>query len=299
MTIEHLKYYVELCREKNFTEAAFACSLSQSALSKQIQRLEKELGVQLLNRNTRRFNLTEEGRIFYDYALETLNNYKTMLEKIHAKKKICIGSMAVMAPYHFTGVLAAFQTEYPETELILDEQRADHILAHMEEYDFTILRSLLITDKKKYHSILLYDDFLCAVVYQSHPLAERTSIRLEELKNEKFIFPQKGSGGYEAFFESCVRAGFTPDIQYEFPQANTIMSFVKEKMGITINFTQVYRESGITGLCMIPLENPPHYPISLYYPRKKILQEEKRAFICFIKEWKKANDNREIKMRDS
>ncbi len=289
MNIDQLKYFIELCREKNFTEASFACSLSQSALSKQIQKLEKELDAPLLNHSTRRFELTEAGRIFYEYAVKTLDDYEKMLEMIHLKKEICIGSMSVLSPYHFAGVLAAFQTEYPEIDLTLDEQSADHILAHMEEYDFTILRSLLVTDSTKYHSILLYDDYLCAVVYRSHPLAGRKSIRLDELKNEKFIFPQKGSGGYEAFLESCLKAGFTPDIQYEFPQANTIMSFVKEEMGVTINFTQVYRESGGTGLCMIPLEDPPHYPISLYYPKQQVVPEEKKAFIRFIKKWKRTN----------
>lgn len=291
MNIDQLKYYIELCREKNFTEASFACNLSQSSLSKQIQKLEKELNVPLLNHSTRRFELTEEGKMFYNYAVDTVAGYEKMLEQIHSKKKICIGSMSVLSPYHFAGVLAAFQSEYPEIELTLDEQSADHILAHMEEYDFTILRSLLVTDSTKYQSILLYDDYLCAVVYRSHPLAGRKSIRLEELKSEKFIFPQKGSGGYEAFYESCVKAGFTPDIQYEFPQANTIMSFVEEEMGITINFTQVYKESGGTGLCMIPLEDPPHYPISLYYPKQQVIPDAKKEFIRFIKKWKKNGGN--------
>ena len=66
MDIQQLKYYRELCRVKNFTEAGFACSLSQSALSKQIRRLEKELNVTLIRRNTRKFELTEEGEIFWN-----------------------------------------------------------------------------------------------------------------------------------------------------------------------------------------------------------------------------------------
>ena len=164
-----------------------------------------------------------------------------MLEDIHSKKEIHIGSMTVLSPYHFAKVLAAFHEQHPDIDLVLDEHTADQIVAHMDEYDFAILRTLLITDTERYCMLPLYDDYLCAVVYSSHPLAGRQSIRLEELKDEVFVFPQKGSGGYEAFYDSCIRAGFTPNIQYEFPQANTIMSFVQEKMGVTINFTKVYQ----------------------------------------------------------
>ena len=278
MNIEQLKYYTELCRVKNFTEAGFACNLSQSALSKQIRKLEKELNVTLIRRNTRKFELSKEGEIFLEYAEKMLDLYEKMLEDIRFKKEIRIGSMTVLSPYHFAKVMSAFMEQYPDIDLILDEQTADQVLAHLEEFDFAILRSLLIT---------LYDDYLCAVVYDSHPLAGRKSIRLEELKDEEFVFPQKGSGGYEAFYDSCIKAGFTPNILYEFPQANTIMSFVEEKIGITINFTKVCQESAGSGVRMIPLEDAPHFPISLIYPKNVILTDPQKLFIRFIRKWKK------------
>src|SRR5699024_8067868 len=112
---------------------------------------------------------------------------------------------------------------------------ADQIVAHIDEYDFAILRTLLITDTERYCMLPLYDDYLCAVVYSSHPLAGRKSIRLEELKDEVFVFPQKGSG-----------------------------------------------------LCMIPLEGAPHYPISLIYPKSVTLTEAQRTFLRFLRMWKKS-----------
>ena len=125
MDIQQLKYYRELCRVKNFTEAGFACSLSQSALSKQIRRLEKELNVTLIRRNTRKFELTEEGEIFLEYAGQALERYGKMLEDIHSKKEIHIGSMTVLSPYHFAKVLAAFHEQHPDIDLVLDEHPAD------------------------------------------------------------------------------------------------------------------------------------------------------------------------------
>ena len=155
---------------------------------------------------------------------------------------------------------------------MLEENSADHILAELDSYDFAILRSLLIQEPNRYNFLTLFDDYLCAVVYDTHPLARRKSISLKELKDETFVFPQKGTG-------------FTPNIQYEFPQANTIMSFVQAKMGITINFTKVYQEYEGEGLTMIPLKDEFHYPISLIYPKRQALTDPQKLFLKFIKNW--------------
>lgn len=285
MEIQQLQYYLELCKEKNFTEAGFNCSISQSALSKQIRKLEKELNVTLIRRNTRKFELTPEGLLVQEYAEKALRLHMEMLENIHAGTELKIGSMAVLAPYHIAAMLASFSHKYPGIDLSLEENSAEHILANMAEFDFAILRDVLLDKPDKYKILPLYDDFLCVIVYGDHPLAGRKSIRLKELKDETFVFPQKGTGGYEAFYESCQKAGFEPDIRYEFPQANTIMSFVKEKMGITINFSKVYSDAAVEGLKMIPLEDDFHYPISLVYQKTRTLSEAQKAFIRFVKKW--------------
>ena len=61
MEIQQLYYYMELCKQKNFTEAGYACNMTQGALSKQIRKLENELGITLIRRNTRKFELSKEG----------------------------------------------------------------------------------------------------------------------------------------------------------------------------------------------------------------------------------------------
>ena len=68
MEIQQLYYYMELCRQKNFTEAGYVCNMTQGALSKQIRKLEGELGVTLIRRNTRHFELSREGEVLLEYA---------------------------------------------------------------------------------------------------------------------------------------------------------------------------------------------------------------------------------------
>ena len=170
MEIQQLYYYMELCKQKNFTEAGYACNMTQGALSKQIRKLENELGT-----------------------------YEEMLKNVQKNQEIKIGCMPVLAPYHFARLVADFRKEYPDIKLVIDERIASEIQENSDRYDFLILRENMMEDQKKFRFSPLYDDKLCAVLYEKHPLYGRDRLQLKELKDDVFIFPERGSGSYEVF----------------------------------------------------------------------------------------------------
>lgn len=284
MEIQQLYYYMELCKQKNFTEAGYACNMTQGALSKQIRKLENELGITLIRRNTRKFELSKEGEIFLSYAKKMTGTYEEMLKNVQKNQEIKIGCMPVLAPYHFARLVADFRKEYPDIKLVIDERIASEIQENSDRYDFLILRENMMEDQKKFRFSQLYDDKLCAVLYEKHPLYGRDRLQLKELKDYVFIFPERGSGSYEVFYKSCEKAGFEPKIAFEFPQANTIMSFVSEGVGITITFSTVYREAKCAGVKMIPLEDELHSVISLFYRKNKPLDYAKKQFLNYVRE---------------
>lgn len=284
MEIQQLYYYMELCKQKNFTEAGYACNMTQGALSKQIRKLENELGITLIRRNTREFELSKEGEIFLSYAKKMTGTYEEMLKNVQKNQEIKIGCMPVLAPYHFARLVADFRKEYPDIKLVIDERIASEIQENSDRYDFLILRENMMEDQKKFRFSPLYDDKLCAVLYEKHPLYGRDRLQLKELKDDVFIFPERGSGSYEVFYKSCEKAGFEPKIAFEFPQANTIMSFVSEGVGITITFSTVYREAKCAGVKMIPLEDELHSVISLFYRKNKPLDYAKKQFLNYVRE---------------
>lgn len=283
MEIQQLYYYMELCKQKNFTEAGYACNMTQGALSKQIRKLENELGITLIRRNTRKFELSKEGEIFLSYAKKMTGTYEEMLKNVQKNQEIKIGCMPVLAPYHFARLVADFRKEYPDIKLVIDERIASDIQENSDRYDFLILRENMMEDQKKFRFSPLYDDKLCAVLYEKHPLYGRDRLQLKELKDDVFIFPERGSGSYEVFYKSCEKAGFEPKIAFEFPQANTIMSFVSEGVGVTITFSTVYREAKCAGVKMIPLEDELHSVISLFY-RKNKPWLAKKQFLNYVRE---------------
>lgn len=281
MEIQQLYYYMELCKQKNFTEAGYACNMTQGALSKQIRKLENELGITLIRRNTRKFELSKEGEIFLSYAKKMTGTYEEMLKNVQKNQEIKIGCMPVLAPYHFARLVADFRKEYPDIKLVIDERIASEIQENSDRYDFLILRENMMEDQKKFRFSPLYDDKLCAVLYEKHPLYGRDRL---QLKDDVFIFPERGSGSYEVFYKSCEKAGFEPKIAFEFPQANTIMSFVSEGVGVTITFSTVYREAKCAGVKMIPLEDELHSVISLFYRKNKPLDYAKKQFLNYVRE---------------
>ena len=284
MEIQQLYYYMELCKQKNFTEAGYDCNMTQGALSKQIRKLENELGITLIRRNTRKFELSKEGEIFLSYAKKMTGTYEEMLKNVQKNQEIKIGCMPVLAPYHFARLVADFRKEYPDIKLVIDERIASEIQENSDRYDFLILRENMMEDQKKFRFSPLYDDKLCAVLYEKHPLYGRDRLQLKELKDDVFIFPERGSGSYEVFYKSCEKAGFEPKIAFEFPQANTIMSFVSEGVGVTITFSTVYREAKCAGVKMIPLEDELHSVISLFYRKNKPLDYAKKQFLNYVRE---------------
>lgn len=284
MEIQQLYYYMELCKQKNFTEAGYACNMTQGALSKQIRKLENELGITLIRRNTRKFELSKEGEIFLSYAKKMTGTYEEMLKNVQKNQEIKIGCMPVLAPYHFARLVADFRKEYPDIKLVIDERIASDIQENSDRYDFLILRENMMEDQKKFRFSPLYDDKLCAVLYEKHPIYGRDRLQLKELKDDVFIFPERGSGSYEVFYKSCEKAGFEPKIAFEFPQANTIMSFVSEGVGVTITFSTVYREAKCAGVKMIPLEDELHSVISLFYRKNKPLDYAKKQFLNYVRE---------------
>lgn len=275
---------MELCKQKNFTEAGYACNMTQGALSKQIRKLENELGITLIRRNTRKFELSKEGEIFLSYAKKMTGTYEEMLKNVQKNQEIKIGCMPVLAPYHFARLVADFRKEYPDIKLVIDERIASEIQENSDRYDFLILRENMMEDQKNFRFSPLYDDKLCAVLYEKHPLYGRDRLQLKELKDDVFIFPERGSGSYEVFYKSCEKAGFEPKIAFEFPQANTIMSFVSEGVGVTITFSTVYREAKCAGVKMIPLEDELHSVISLFYRKNKPLDYAKKQFLNYVRE---------------
>lgn len=284
MEIESLKCFVVLSDKKKFTEAAFECNMTQSTLSKKIKKIENELGVQLFNRTMHETVLTPEGKKFYKYAKSILMMYDRALVELKPNT-IRLGCMSVLSPYHIPRMLRDFSLSHQNLEFHIKESSARYAIDHIDDFDFILIRTDLLDKPSDYVIFPLIDDELCVVVSTLSLLSKKSEIYLSDIKDEAFIFPEKGSGGYEIFYEACKKAGFEPNIAVEMPHTSTMFSFVEENVGISLSFKKVYQEFENSKIKMLPLKDNLHYPIALVYKKGKILHPIKKEFIEYCKEY--------------
>ena len=284
MEIESLKCFVVLSDKKKFTEAAYECNMTQSTLSKKIKKMENELGVQLFNRTMHETVLTVEGKKFYKYAKSILMMYDRALVELQPNT-IRLGCMSVLSPYHIPKMLRDFSLSHQHLEFHIKESSARYAIDHIDDFDFILIRTDLLDKPSDYIICPLIDDELCVVVSTLNPLSKQSEIYLCDIKDEAFIFPEKGSGGYEIFYDACKQADFEPNIAVEMPHTSTMFSFVEENVGISLSFKKVYQEFENPKLKMIPLKDNLHYPIAFVYKKGKILHPIKKEFIEYCKEY--------------
>ena len=126
MELRHLRYFVAVARERNFTRAAEAMHIAQPPLSRQIQQLEDELGHTLIERGSRPVRLTDAGRLFFDQALQVLDKLeetRTMMRRLRETEqtRYRVGFVASTLYGYLPEVIRRFRAARPNVEIILLE----------------------------------------------------------------------------------------------------------------------------------------------------------------------------------
>ncbi len=239
MTMNQLTYFVVAVENKNFLEAGEAVSLSQSSLSKSLQRLEEELGVKLFDRSKRSCALTEEGQVLYQGAIKILDEYKkTMLELKNVSSTlhgtIRLATLPVLAQYNLTGILKEFSSENHGIELIIDEMEDMDILQELDHgtCDLAILRKDCLT-KDNYKTYPLATDELVLITSLTHPLASRPEVSLRELGQEHFILMNKHISIHSLCINACIASGFTPNV-LRTARVESILGAVAENEAVSL-----------------------------------------------------------------
>jgi DNA-binding transcriptional LysR family regulator len=145
ITLRQLRAFVALAQTCSFTDAAVGLHVTQSALSGLIKELELALGVQVVNRSTRKVGLSEVGREFYPLVARLLQDLDGALDTISDLKALKRGLVRIAAPQLMSasvlpGVIADFKQEYPDIEIRLLDCMVEHVLSkvHSGEVDFGV-----------------------------------------------------------------------------------------------------------------------------------------------------------------
>ncbi len=243
ITMLQIDYFMAVASHKNFTKAAQSLYVSQPSLSKQVAQLEHEIGVQLFVRSKKGVTFTPAGAVLF----EELTSVKQLLKGAFEKaRQSGLGANAVIN----IGCLEAMDTDAFLPKML--EQLKQHhpsVDISLERHSFKILRERLITgaldviftlsfeidDSFAVCSRAVYDTSMSIFMSNTHPLASRDHLTMEDLANEKFVMISRDESprGSDHFVASCQAHGFSPNIVKQVPNPESLLLSVKSGFGIT------------------------------------------------------------------
>ena len=239
--LRHLRYFLAVADTLHFTKAAKLLGIAQPPLSQQIKKLEELLGHPLFVRSTRGVRLTPAGAMLAARARDTFSKINDDLAQVRRLGRGEEGTLTVgfSGSVMFTNLpkaIQAYRRRYPKVELRLREMvTAAQVAALLDRtIDLAFMRDGDPTEGIEIGT-LLKERFI-AVLPESHPLAAKRSLRMQDLAHERFVLFGRHHGllAYDRTIEACKQAGFTPNIVQEAPQFPTVIRLVAAGVGLSL-----------------------------------------------------------------
>lgn len=247
INIERLKRFVFLAEQEdiNLSHAATKLHIPQPHLSRQIQQLEEELGVELFIR-TPRLALTPNGKVFLEKAqhlLRQVEQFQKLPKQVEDGNigRLSIGINTSISNSLLPEILRLFRQQYPKVDLVLQEVLSKESRQRLKDctldIDFENLYNLQNVDR---HHVLTYEviskEPLVMVLPRQHPLANKSQVQLTDFANEPFILPcyETVPALHNMTRTACIEAGFHPNVVQEATWMSTVLGLVASEMGVAV-----------------------------------------------------------------
>jgi DNA-binding transcriptional LysR family regulator len=243
MELRHLRYFVAVAEALSFTKASARLRIAQPALSRQMQDLEDEIGVDLLKRSPRGVTLTAEGQLFLEEARNILGRAEESVEKIRALARGEYGELHVgYAPTPTIEILppalGAFQKAVPGVQVLLHDMSGDEIVDGLRRSTIQLAITPWAETKHipdiEFESLKTYP--VCVALPTGHPFARLKSIPLEKFATEPLVtLSHKEYPGAHSMLEDLFRSlGLKPRIALECDSGSSVVAAIEAGRGIAL-----------------------------------------------------------------
>ncbi len=257
-----MRYVVAVAEHGSFTRAAESCFVVQSALSHQIARLEKELGVQLFHRTSRQVRLSPAGTAFLPVARQCLDAAdRAAAEAAAAEGEIrgplTLGVIPTVAAVDVPEVLRLFRTRHPQVQIRLTGGTSGSFVRQVADgaLDLAFLGLPEGFELTGVAHRLLAEDQHRAVLAAGHPLAARRRLTLEQLADETFIDFPAGSTGRQQADQAFATAGLIRHVAYETSDILLLSRLLRAGLGVALLAASFADQ--LPELVKIPVANAP------------------------------------------
>lgn len=291
MELYTMRYVLAVAEHENFSLAAQACHVGQPALSQQIAKLEKELGVALFHRNSRGAVLTQAGQEFVRRAREILQLSDALESEMSLyaglrRGALNLGIITSLQCIDFGGLLSAFCASYPDVSVNIVQGGTHNLVRQLVErkLDLAFLNRPLSGLPAGVEFLKLGEDDYHLALPDDHPLAGRERVSLSELKSERFIFHQAGQVASELCLKACREAGFEPNVVCRSGSPTTGLYMVRGGLGVALLPSEEFRSRAMDGVVELMLEEPIRKEVGVAW-RKDAASPLVEAAVRFAKEW--------------
>lgn len=237
LNLQLLEQFTALARTKNFTRAAEELHLSQSALSRAIQKLEDQLGQPLFERKPREVVLTELGELLLERAkhiLQLMEDTFSELSEAGRRGRIRLGAIPTIAPYFLPGLLSSFAKKHPDIAIIVQEDTTENLIKRCNhgEIDLAILALPLLAKNLEVEP--LFDEELLLVVPVGHPLAASKTVAIDAVEHFPFVMLNEAHCLTDNIASFCRRKSVQPVTVERTSQLTTVQELVALGHGVSI-----------------------------------------------------------------
>ncbi|MEU7475019.1 LysR substrate-binding domain-containing protein [Lentzea sp. NPDC042327] len=284
--LRHLRYFAAVAETCHFGQAAKRLNMAQPALSNAIKQLEDELGVSLLVRTTRRVELTEAGKFFLDEALHTLGRVDAGIHGVRLLNEgqsglVRIGLTCSVTFAHMPFLIQSIRRELPGVEFEVHSDLSTEeqcVRLRDQTLDLGVVHPPVPDGVEL---IPICEEPLIVVLPLDHPLAEKKSVGIADLRDESFITGAKPETGIaNAVMKMCLNADFSLRKKHVVSNMPTLLALVASGLGIGV-VPDAARSVPVPGVTFRPLSEAPMVPVALAWLRSKqspVLADVVRTF---------------------
>ncbi|MGD0815799.1 MAG: LysR family transcriptional regulator [Verrucomicrobiota bacterium] len=290
MQIESFKVFCDLAETESFTRAAQINNVTQSAVSQQISSLERQFKSLLIERSKKKFRLTREGQVLYEYCKQINQTYDSLQNRLQEIKDIISGTIRVATIYSIglhdlPPYLKKFLKLFPTVNVHVEYRRANQVYEDVLGNVVDLGLVAYPSRDAKLDVIPLRKDTLVLICHPHHPLAKAKSVKLSQLAGEKFICFEPDIPTRKAIDKILKDHDVKVEMAMEFDNIETVKRAVEIEAGISIvPHGTVIQEVAKQTLAEVKIEGHDLFrPLAAIYKKNKVLSPAMKQFLAMLK----------------
>lgn len=290
MNIRKLEIFYQTAKCLNMSQVAKDMYISQPAISQCISEIESEIDTKLFDRIGKKLYLTHEGKIFYEYTRRILNIYEKGINVLRSSKSnkgnLVIGASTTIGTYIMPPIINRFNKKEKDIEIsmIIDNKQNIEELILNNKVDIAFIEGTVSSKE-----IILKDIWTDELVFISsinHEWNGKEYLDLEDLKNNKFIIREDGSGTREWFEDFLKDKDIEFDSYIELSNLEAILNYVKLNMGVScVPYISVLSEESLKSINVYRIkEHNINRPLYSAIHKDKYISKPIKCFMEFCEE---------------